>query len=336
MTVLIPAYKPDKRLLKQIAEIQSKSGYNIVIVDDGSGEKYNNIFDSAEKLHCTVLRHVENRGKGCALKTGFEHIKNTNEREGIVCADCDGQHKTDDILKVSEGIRFHKGSIIIGCRRLTGRVPFRSRFGNTAARALFTYATGVKIYDTQSGLRGYSPDMLDWLCSIPGERYEYEINMLLEAQSRGYPIYEVNIETVYERNNESSHFRAIRDSTRVLLPILKFCASSLISALLDFSLLLILHHFLSNLFISVVGARICSSIFNYRMNRVYVFSKPKKSKVSKSAVKYFALVIIIMLMNYAIIYAFNVLLSIPLVLAKIFTETLLFFFSYWAQRKFVF
>jgi len=336
VTVLIPAYKPDTHLLKLISEIQAKSGYNIVIVNDGSGEKFNNIFSTAEKLHCVVLRHVENQGKGCALKTGFEHIKNSNENEGVVCADCDGQHIVDDIIKVAEEIKNHKDFVIIGCRRFTGKVPFRSRFGNTVSRVLFTYATGTKVYDTQSGLRGYSPDMLDWLCSVPGERYEYEINVLLEALNRDYPIYEVNIETVYDNNNRSSHFHAVRDSSRVLFPILKFSASSLLSALLDFSLLIILHHFLSNLFISVVGARICSSIFNYTMNRLYVFSKLEKAKIHQSAIKYFGLVIIIMLMNYGIIYIFNILLGIPLVFAKIFTEAVLFLFSYWAQRRFIF
>lgn len=336
MTVLIPAYKPDTHLLKLISEIQAKSGYNIVIVNDGSGEKFNNIFSTAEKLHCVVLRHVENQGKGCALKTGFEHIKNSNENEGVVCADCDGQHIVDDIIKVAEEIKNHKDFVIIGCRRFTGKVPFRSRFGNTVSRVLFTYATGTKVYDTQSGLRGYSPDMLDWLCSICGERYEYEINMLLEAQNNGYPIFEVNIETVYDKNNKSSHFRAIRDSSRVFFPILKFCASSLISALLDFSLLIIFQQFLSNLFISVVGARVCSSVFNYTMNGAYVFSKPRKAKVNQSAIKYFGLVIAIMLMNYGIIYTFNILLGIPLVFAKIFTEAVLFLFSYWAQRRFIF
>lgn len=69
---LIPAYKPDRKLIN-IAQELVRYGFNVVIVDDGSGKEYADIF--CEVLPCAdVLRHEVNRGKGAALKTGLEFI----------------------------------------------------------------------------------------------------------------------------------------------------------------------------------------------------------------------------------------------------------------------
>lgn len=336
MTILIPSYEPEMQLLELIIKIKEKCNFNIIIVDDGSGKTYRKIFKQAEKLGCTVLTHIKNLGKGRALKTGFEFIKTSGEKMGVVCADSDGQHLLEDIIKIARNVEEHKSHIVLGCRHFTGKVPIRSKFGNTVTRAIFQLTTGTSLYDTQTGLRGYSTDMLDWLCSIPGERFEYEMNMLLEAKESGYLFHEVEIDTVYYKDNKSSHFHTIKDSARVYLPILKFSASSLISAIIDLTLLFVIKFFTSNLLVSVIVSRICSSIFNYTMNRNFVFSKGKASNLRSSMLKYFTLVIIVMLFNYSLIFTFNELIGIPLFISKLLTETTIFLFSYWSQHKFVF
>lgn len=85
--------------------------------------------------------------------------------------------------------------------------------------------------------------MLSWLSDIPGERFEYEMNMLLTANKAGYPVIEEYIDTVYLDENKSSHFRPVADSLRIYYPILLFSTSSMLSALLDFALLFIVHYF---------------------------------------------------------------------------------------------
>ncbi|OMC90349.1 GtrA family protein, partial [Paenibacillus odorifer] len=91
-----------------------------------------------------------------------------------------------------------------------------------------------------------------------------------------------------------------------------------------------------NLFLSVAAARLCSSVFNYSMNRKYVFTGGKRSKIQASLPKYFALVILVLLFNYGLLYFYNEKLIIPLVAAKLLTEASIFLFSYWAQRRFVY
>ncbi|SEM55899.1 bifunctional glycosyltransferase family 2/GtrA family protein [Paenibacillus sp. OV219] len=337
MTVLIPAYEPDHRLLELIANLQRMdSSMHIVVVDDGSGEAYRDLFNIACAAGCTVLIHPTNQGKGLALKTGFHHLIEIGSTEGVVCADSDGQHLPSDIMRIIAAVDEHPNELILGCRYFTGKVPFRSRFGNSATRMVYTLTTGCRIQDTQTGLRGFSASMLDWLCQIPGERFEYEMNMLLAVQEEGIRMYEVPIDTIYLEQNKSSHFRPIADSVKVYAPIVKFCSSSVLSALLDFVLLFLLQLATGSLLVSVAGARVGSSVFNYSMNRRFVFNKKQKPSVLSSAPKYFALVVLILMFNYGFMYLYNESLGLPLIVAKLLTEGTLFVFSFWSQRQFVF
>ena len=96
---VIPAYKPTSSLIKLSRELRSE-GFSVVIVDDGSGEKYEQIF-SACSDYARVLRHKRNRGKGAAMKTGFSYImKNYAPEYAVVTVDADGQHTVSDALSV--------------------------------------------------------------------------------------------------------------------------------------------------------------------------------------------------------------------------------------------
>ena len=335
MVIVIPAYEPDEKLVKLVVKLKEKRDSKILIVDDGSGEKYTWIFEKAEELGAVVYRYEKNRGKGAALKTAFGIISNWEEAEEIVTADCDGQHLPKDIMKIMNQVRINKSKIILGARHFTGKVPFRSIFGNKLTSMVFLIAKGKKVTDTQTGLRGFSKDMIPWLCCIEGDRFEYEMNMLLEAENYGYEIKETSINTIYLENNKSSHFNPLKDSIRIYMPFLKFGMSSILSALLDFSLLLLIKLLTSNLFIAVLGARICSGTFNYLVNKYYVFSKGKRENEEICFHKYALLASVLMFMNY-ITLNYLCAIGINLVAAKIMTESILYLFSFLVQKKFVF
>jgi len=173
-------------------------------------------------MGCTVLTHEKNRGKGRALKTGFQHIlTKTYEDTGVVTADADGQHLVEDIIRVAVEISDSPKKIVLGVREFTGNVPLRSRLGNMASRLMFELVCGDKILDTQTGLRGFPLSMLAWLLKIEGERFEYEINILLKASTCGYGFNQVVISTVYDKNNHISHYRALHDSAQITASLIK-------------------------------------------------------------------------------------------------------------------
>ena len=154
MVIIIPAYEPDEKLIRLVGELKEKCDCKILIVDDGSGEKYDWIFERAENFGAVVVRYNKNKGKGGALKTAFNIVKNWDDAEEIVTADCDGQHLPEDIMKIMKEVKTNKSKIILGARHFTGKVPFRSIFGNKLTSIVFLLAKGKKITDTQTGLRG--------------------------------------------------------------------------------------------------------------------------------------------------------------------------------------
>ena len=98
--IVIPAYQPDNKLIKLIEKIHEKSDFRILVIDDGSSSKCQNIIDKVEQ-YATVLRHQVNQGKGQALKTAFTYIQQQNSYGTVVTADADGQHKIWDILRTA-------------------------------------------------------------------------------------------------------------------------------------------------------------------------------------------------------------------------------------------
>ena len=102
--VLIPAYEPDTQLIPLTKRLHAE-GFAVVVVDDGSGSDYGEIF-AAVKEYAQVLTHEKNRGKGAALKTGMLHIRqNMPQVEHFITCDADGQHKVEDVIRVSQQLQ---------------------------------------------------------------------------------------------------------------------------------------------------------------------------------------------------------------------------------------
>ena len=341
MQVIIPAYKPDERLLALIKELHDKTDYKIIVVNDGSGPDYDSVF-CAVPDYATVLVHDTNKGKGRAMKTAFSYVyENFSADNGAVIADADGQHLVKDIISVASMLEKNPDSLIIGSRRFTGRVPFKSRWGNAITRAIFALASGVKVYDTQTGLRAVPMSYMPEFIKLRGERYEYEMNMLLRAAELGIPMKETTIETVYIGENESSHFHPIRDSFKIYAVIFKFIFSSLLCSAIDYGAFVLLSLTtalwtgpnISNL-ISVAGARVISSFCNYIINKKAVFKGSSSSGCS--VLKYYLTVIIVLAANYGLLTLMTSVFMWNKFVSQIIAMLLTYPLSYYVQRMFVF
>lgn len=330
---LIPAYKPAS-FLSDLAEGLEKSGFSVVIVDDGSGAQYEHLFFECSR-YAEILYHTQNAGKGCALKTGLHYIRTHFPADSvIVTVDADGQHRIEDALNISKIAGENPATLVLGSRMLKKDVPMRSRFGNTVTRFVYRVTTGLKVQDTQTGLRAFTGDLIPELLAIPGERYEYEMNVLLYFAHEKISIIEREIETIYIDNNSTSHFDTVKDSVRIYKEILKFSASSLVGFLVDYaaySLFLIVG---CNLTLSNVIARIISAGVNFTLNRKMVFKS--KEKLLVSALKYAALAVCILIGNTTILYLLVNACGLHQMLAKIVTEVLFFILSWLVQRFLVF
>ena len=189
--------------------------------------------------------------------------------------------------------------------------------------------------DTQTGLRGYPAWMLGWLQTIEGDRFEYELEVFLAARRAGVELHEVPIATIYLEDNASSHFHPVRDSIRVYVPFLKFSMSSLAAFGIDATLFFGMMAATGNLAASVVSARLVSASLNFALNHRLVFAGGRR-RPAGAALRYGALVVALMAVNYALLSVLNRTLGLGIVLAKLLTEVALFVASYQFQQRVVF
>lgn len=244
MIIVIPAYEPDEKLLGVLKEFTEQTDFPIVVVNDGSSDACRPVFDAVKEFsRVTLLTHEQNRGKGAALKTAFAYIADAfPDTEGILTVDADGQHLLHDCMNVCAAYEAHPNVLITGSRRFKGKVPLRSRIGNSITRGVFRLTTGRRVYDTQTGLRAFAANRIPEMLALKGDRYEYEIHQLLHCCTKSTGVLEVPIDTVYIDDNSSSHFDTLRDSAKIYKVIfkflgptfLKFMSTSFVSFLIDF------------------------------------------------------------------------------------------------------
>lgn len=284
--IVIPAFRPGEGLPGYVAALRAASGAPIVIVDDGSGEGAREIFRRCgETAGVEVLHHEANRGKGRALKTAFGHLLETRPGlAGCVTCDSDGQHAPEDVVKCLEVLAENPGDVALGCRTFhLAHVPWKSRWGNNAMRALFRLVTGRKLRDTQTGLRALPAEFMREMLECPGERFDFETHMLLRLGGRR--VVQVPIRTLYDEGNRGTHFDPFGDSARIVSILLAeggkklatFTLASVLSFAVDIGLFSLLYYRIfgegarGRLFLSVALARAVSLVFNYVCNRRFVF-----------------------------------------------------------------
>nr|WP_302596852.1 bifunctional glycosyltransferase family 2/GtrA family protein [uncultured Cellulosilyticum sp.] len=340
VVVVIPAYEPDEKLVELVRQLRVRSSYKIVVVDDGSGIDYKDIFEQVGK-YAKVLSYAKNKGKGYALKTAFKWVKEVyGEAVSIVTADADGQHRLEDIAAVVSVAEVRHNALVLGSRAFNGKVPFKSLLGNKMTSLVFYLASGVKVKDTQTGLRAFDGSNLEECINIPGERYEYEMNMLMDWAKKKRNIYEQLIETIYMNDNKGSHFHPIRDSFRIYKEIFKFSCSSFVSFVADYILYVVLTFVTQgmgvqmSLWVSNIGARLISGMLNYELNRRFVFKSKERS--IRTAGEYILLAVSILALN-TVLLTFLVETMLPnKFIAKVVVECILFILSLTIQKKIIF
>lgn len=270
--IIIPAYEPDGELVRLVDEL-SENGFSLVVVDDGSGDEYADVFAKvSDKAHIVTLQ--KNCGKGAALKAGMRYIRdNIPACEHFLTCDADGQHRPEDAVRVRE--QLHKGNkFVLTVRERKGKVPLRSRVGNDLSKIVYTLLTNRYLSDNQSGLRGFARSNLDWLIEVEKSNYDYEMNVLYYAAKMGLKITTIPIEAIYIENNASSHFNPIGDTVKIYRSLFSLARGTILS-FAAVELLIVLCGFLfQNQYISLTVSSIgaISLLLGILLNK-YVFLK---------------------------------------------------------------
>lgn len=306
------------------------------------------IFAELEKRNgVTVLHHEKNQGKGSALKTGINYlIEKEDDCVGVVTADSDGQHSAKDTRRVAETLLERPGDLILGTRDFTKPgIPFKSLLGNRITANMFRLFFGKNIRDTQTGLRGIGRANMQTFARVQGERYEYEMGMLVYAAQAGIEMVEVPIETIYINGNEESHFRPVVDSAKIYGMIFrcffKYMLSSLSASFIDIAVFWMLSTWVlggmdlaRKVFIATVIARVISSAYNFVVNRSLVFGG--SGNLARQALAYYMLVVLQMFTSALLVNVFAGLFGGIPTLVKVIVDTCLFFVSFQIQQRVIF
>ncbi len=315
--VIIPAYEPDNAL-NLIAEQLSAEGFTVIVVDDGSGENYKDIFTAVAKS-ATVITHEKNRGKGAALKTGMKYIRdNMPECKNFITCDADGQHRVEDVIRVADKLNTGCRFVLTVRQRERGvRVPFRSKFGNSLSRFVYTLLTNRYLSDNQSGLRGFTTEYIDWMLEVERDKYDYEMNVLYYAAKMGLKITTLPIKAIYIGNNESSHFSPVADTLRIYRSLFSLAGGTLIAFIISELIILLVSVFFGYWHLSATlgGAGAISFLTVTLLNRfVYFPNIPKYdywANLAFTVICYFVYTLMCLLASFVVpdlplIIAFNI------------------------------
>ncbi len=351
--ILIPSYHPDEKLARYAGDLVHAGFRRVVVVDDGSGSGYDAQFGALEGFpEVTLLRYPTNGGKGHALKHGLRHILAAfPDAPCVVTADSDGQHTAADCERVAQATISHPDALVLGSRDMkSANVPAKSKTGNRLTTFFFALLYGHWLPDTQTGLRGFSGAYLERLANVPGERYEYEMNVLIHWAGWKKPFEIVPISTIYLNDNKGSHFRPLQDSARIYKLLLgnfvKFASASAVSSLLDLGLFTAMDKWLipavfpafaarhyGAVLAATAFARVVSSLFNFHINRQFVFQFKKGSGALK---RYIILAAGVLTASATLVDVVNLATGWDRTVVKIIADLLLFFVNYRLQKTWVF
>ncbi|MDR1627751.1 MAG: bifunctional glycosyltransferase family 2/GtrA family protein [Oscillospiraceae bacterium] len=344
IAVIIPSFDPDDKLLKVVSDLVSADFKNIIVVNDGSKNDTVIYFDKVRKIcNCKVISHSVNLGKGRALKNAFNFIlTELPDITHLVTIDSDGQHSVEDVENCCETIAENPETLILGVRDFsekTTNVPFKSRFGNVMTQKILRLFCGINITDTQTGLRVFSRNLAKEFMTVPGERFEYEMNMLLRAKEKNIKIKEVAIKTIYIKNNKTSHFDPLLDSLKIYATISKFIISAASSFIIDIAFFTLITKILygkisSYVIVSSYLARAVSSLFNYFINKNAVFKNMESH--TKTLTRYIILCVIQITLSAFLSQLLFDATHINAIVIKTVVDVILFLISFKVQRGWVF
>ena len=334
--VVIPAYNPGPELPQLVGQLLQRKLEAIAIVDDGSGVSYRQYFDEAAAWPgVRILRHAVNLGKGAALKTGINAVLCDYPDIGtLVTADADGQHHPDDILAVAKYGAEHRHALVLGARRFSRGVPFRSRLGNGLTKWIMRFVIGQRLSDTQTGLRCIPSCLRATLLQLPHQGYEFELDMLLECRKQGIAIAEIPIRTIYIAKNKSSHFNPVFDSMRIYFVLLRFAAVSFVTSALDNLVFSAVFFAGGGLALSQASGRVAAVLFNFNVVTRVVFQTTGHR--TRQLVEYLMLVMLSGAASYGLIRVAVAIFGMKVLVAKIGAESLLFLVNFLVQRDVIF
>lgn len=216
IAVIIPALNAERTLPRVVVDARAQLE-PVLVIDDGSSDATG---EAARAAGAVVIRHPVNRGKGGALKTGFQWALE-NGFDGVITLDADGQHLAGEIPKFVRERESGGADLIIGGRsHLFEQMLPRRRMANRFSAACIAFASGVKITDSQSGFRYYSANLLRKV-KLRAEGFDMESEVIVRAGRRKFGVVTIPIELGFVDGIATSHYKPLKDTLRIAWTVIR-------------------------------------------------------------------------------------------------------------------
>jgi len=191
--VIIPAYNEARFIGSVILKLRQQP-LDLLVVDDGSTDDTAEISRSAG---ADVLQLESNQGKAAALNAGLAYAKD-KKPDAIVMIDADGQHLPAELAQVVKPILEGQADVAIGSRYLqnSSNTPSHRKFGHKMLNFITRLFSGVRVTDSQSGYRAFSPKAYR-LLRFSSKGFSVESEMQFLASEHDLEVLEVPITIQY-------------------------------------------------------------------------------------------------------------------------------------------
>ncbi len=209
--VIIPAYQAGPRLGTVLLKTNQYIPADFIcVVNDGSND---NTSDIAKTYGVNLIEFTINRGKGEALKAGFQWALEKG-LEAVITMDADGQHDPDLIPEFIQCMHTGKYDVVLGTRQFKpGIMPFDRILSNKISSMLVSIAAGTRIQDSQNGFRLFRASVLRDL-HLKGSLYELESEILIRLGKKHVLFGQCRVPAAYA--GAPSHIRRLRDIRRFM------------------------------------------------------------------------------------------------------------------------
>ncbi len=346
--ILIPAYDPPDNLIMYVADLMEAGYEDIIVVDDGSRDDKQYIFDTLEDGGCRVLHHDKNRGKGVAIKSGLFYYtgKYSGHADGVITVNSDGVDVVEDIDRIAEILHRQKlegrSNLVKGVRDFESpHITGASIRANILMTMIFRWIFGARVRDVLCGLRGIPDACVQKCLTFPEKTYAYDCALLIGFIKDG--VEEVPVRIPPQNPEAETHFRKVEHTFLINVVLWRkliiFGGTSIIAAVVDIFLFWYLTKYVLTgvrypIIVGTVIARIISATLNYNLSRKLVF-KTNESK-RKSFSQFFALTAVQCAISAMSVHFLEMLIDGAAVPIKIVIDLFLFFVAYKIQDKFIF
>jgi len=214
--IVVPAYNAAATLPELVVRCKTAAPeLPVAVVNDGSTDSTADVLSRLGVIH---LRHEHNRGKGEALRTGFEYARRIRF-DAVITIDADLQHAPESLPGFVDAYRTEQYDIILGARTIALSVmPFARWWTNKTTSWIISQMIRQRVTDSQSGYRLISTNVWHTIPLLT-VGYDLESEVLIKAGKMGYRIGEVPIQTIY--TGSRSYISPFADTWRFIRVVLR-------------------------------------------------------------------------------------------------------------------